>query len=472
MERQTRVGVLGQQRVTNNSKRASAERAALTRITARSEIARIAALNALLLVIAAFGLLRWLLVPEATHVSPRWIVVLVPLFAIGMAGVAQLRRIERQGRAIPRWMWASNVVFESLLPTVFIAALYLSGTMPARDALTSPALLAYAIVLVMSPLRLRPMACVAQGLISGVSHGGLVAISGAAHVAGPMGGPASLMYGYAGWIFMTGLAAGFVARQLRAHVENVLTETSARERAEREICVAAEIQRGLLPATEPEIPGFRLAFWNRPADETGGDYYDWQPLPDGRFAVSLADVSGHGLGPALMAAFCRAYARAAFDGRRGVCDAVRQVNALLSADLPPGRFVTFAVAVITPGVPEVEILSAGHGPILVHRAATGVAETHDANAVPLGVDADEPFDGTGCVRLAPGDGIVLVTDGFFEWRRGAGDFFGIERLKETILRAPADPAKTITAMRRDVESFADGSPQTDDLTAVVIRYAG
>ena len=189
---------------------------------------------------------------------------------------------------------------------------------------------------------------------------------------GPLGGPSSLLYGHGGWVILGGFAAAFVARELKGYVVTVLAEAMGRRRAEQEIAVAADIQRGLLPKSPPEIEGFKIAFWSRPAAETGGDYYDWQPLPDGRFAVSLADVSGHGLGPALMAAFCRGI-RAALDGRPGVEDAVRRVNRLLLADLPAGQFVTFAVAVITPGQPEIEVFSAGHGPILIHRQVMGRA---------------------------------------------------------------------------------------------------
>src|SRR5215813_3676354 len=84
--------------------------------------------------------------------------------------------------------------------------------------------------------------------------------------------------------------------------------------------------------------GFEIAAWNKPADQTGGDYYDWQALPDGRVLVALADVTGHGIGPALLAAVCPAYARVSFGQQNGFLKAIEQVNTAVSADVGEGRF--------------------------------------------------------------------------------------------------------------------------------------
>ena len=97
---------------------------------------------------------------------------------------------------------------------------------------------------------------------------------------------------------------------LRANVERLAVEKAVRQRMEHDLDIARQIQRGLLPSSKPDVPGYDIAGWSRAADKTGGDYFDWQVLPDGRILISLADVTGHGIGPALMAAVCRAYARA------------------------------------------------------------------------------------------------------------------------------------------------------------------
>lgn len=454
----------------------AAARARLAHFAVRSEITRLLAFHGLTTLVVCAAIARALLVPDAIKFPLKWFGAYVPVLAyVGLTFVL-LRRVDRRGCAVPRWLQMSNVVVETLLPAGILFGLWRTGTLAADRAMGSPAVLAYAIVLIMSPMRLAPSACLVSGFLAAASHAALVAWSGAAN-SGPMGGPAPLMYAYAAWLLIGGFAAAFVAREMRAYVTAVVAETQARGRAEREIAVAADIQRGLLPKTTPNVAGFRLAFWSRPADQTGGDYYDWQLLPGDRVAVTLADVSGHGLGPALMAAFCRAYARASLDGRPGLCEAMRHINALMTADLPPGRFVTLAAAVLTPGSGKVELLSAGHGPILVHRAASRTVERLEADGMPLGVDDRATFDVAGALTLSPGDALILVTDGFFEWRRASArpedhEQFGIDRLCDAILTAAPDPEAVIAEMRARVESFAAGSPQSDDLSAVIIRFEG
>jgi hypothetical protein len=104
-----------------------------------------------------------------------------------------------------------------------------------------------------------------------------------------------------------GFVAGEVARQIRRHVGAALREEREVERLRGELETARSIQQGLLPKEAPKISGYEIAGWNKPADETGGDYFGWQELPDRRFAFTLADVTGHGIGAALVAATCHAY---------------------------------------------------------------------------------------------------------------------------------------------------------------------
>ena len=84
------------------------------------------------------------------------------------------------------------------------------------------------------------------------------------------------------------------------------------DRINHDIDIARSIQHGLLPASPPQLEHFDVAGWNQPANQTGGDYFDWQLLPDGQLAISVGDATGHGIGPALVSTLCRAYARASF----------------------------------------------------------------------------------------------------------------------------------------------------------------
>jgi serine phosphatase RsbU (regulator of sigma subunit) len=179
-----------------------------------------------------------------------------------------------------------------------------------------------------------------------------------------------------------------VAGQIRIHVSAALREAElqrALERMNHDLGIARSIQQGLLPRHPPDLAGFEIAGWNQPADQTGGDYFDWQALPDGRFAISLADVTGHGIGPALVMAACRAYARASFLAGGDPSTVLDRLNQLLAEDLPADRFVTFAVALLDPVESKLQLLSAGHGPILWYRPATGEIRNLDAQGIPLGL---------------------------------------------------------------------------------------
>jgi serine phosphatase RsbU (regulator of sigma subunit) len=240
---------------------------------------------------------------------------------------------------------------------------------------------------------------------------------------------------------------------------------------ERDLDIAREIQRGLLPRDIPDIPGFEIEGWSKPADQTGGDYFDWMKLPDGGTLITLADVSGHGIGPALIVAVCRAYMRAAAAGN-GVAleSAISRVNDLLQMDIPEERFVTAAVGVLRPDSNELLLVSAGQAPLFFYRAASRTVENWAADDLPLGVLPGVTFDCARKVQFEPGDALVLTTDGFFEWSNDAGEQFGIHRLEAFVAaHARESPSKFIGALHAEVVAHAAGRTQPDDLTIVVVK---
>ena len=158
------------------------------------------------------------------------------------------------------------------------------------------------------------------------------------------------------------------------------------DKVERDLDIAREIQRGLLPRDIPDTPGFEVEGWSQPADQTGGDYFDWMKLPDGGTLITLADVTGHGIGPALIVAVCRAYMRAAAAGNGVALEAaIARVNDLLQMDIPDERFVTAAVGVLRPESNQMSLVSAGQAPLFFYRAASRTVENWAAADVPLGV---------------------------------------------------------------------------------------
>ena len=186
--------------------------------------------------------------------------------------------------------------------------------------------------------------------------------------------------------------------------------------------------------------------------------------------VSLADVTGHGIGPALLAAVCHAYARSNFSIAQNLPTAFEHINQELGADLGTGRFVTFVAAVCCPGCPEVEMLSAGHGPLFFYSRPEDRFTTMNAHALPFGIFPVFQSDPPARLQLHAGDLILLATDGFFEWENDQGEQFGVQRM-EGVMRASRDLAASeiISHLYDAVIRFSNGTKQQDDLTAVLIK---
>lgn len=444
----------------------------------RSERHRILSLLAALFIAVMVSLIR-----EWAADVPGWfgqflpaLVVVAVLFFYEFAFYFYLGRKIRSRQHPPPMVWMVNLIIECAAPSVI---LYIASEMPrygAFWALSGPVVLAYFFFIIASTLRLSPRLCVLTGIASAAGYLVVLALLIARHRGTPAADealPLSIYGTYAAFLLIGGLAAAGVAKLIRRHVIVALEESETRQRFEHDLGIARSIQQGLLPRTRPEVGGFDIAGWSQPADETGGDYYDWQTLPDGRLAVSLADVTGHGIGPALVTAVCRAYARASFPTSREIGELVGHVNNLLVEDLDGGRFVTFAVAVVDGAANQIELISAGHGPVLYFCAADDRVELLEATGLPLGIAEGLEFQPSTRVGMNPGDMLILLTDGFNEWANAKGELFGIDRLKESVRKASELSADAvIKKLHAEVTAFAAGAPQLDDLTAVVIRQKG
>jgi len=390
--------------------------------------------------------------------------------------LAAVNRAVRSGGRIGEGMWAAHTVFETVLPAIGIALIANSRIEPAYRPLANLGVPVLLLLITLTTLRLKPWLCLLSGLSAAVSY--LVAAWSMgwrppAFAAASLSGPDTLVEMFALSYLLAGGVAALVARQIRTHVQAALKEAETRSRLERvqhDLQVARSIQQSLLPQGRPRIDGFDVAGWNQPADDTGGDFFDWKTLPDGRLAICLADVTGHGIGPALLASVCRAYARSAIDVSPDLAAAITRVNRELAADLTPGRFATLVAVVCTPGARAVRILSAGQGPLLCYRARENRYVAIDSHTMPLGIMPELPPLSADALDLDPGDLLILATDGFYEWENAAGEAFGEVRAQDAIRAARDLPADRIIANLYDaVKTFSGGTTQKDDLTAVVIR---
>jgi serine phosphatase RsbU (regulator of sigma subunit) len=369
-----------------------------------------------------------------------------------------------------------SIVVDLALPVIAMAILQKYSPRGGYAALSAPVILVLPLVIMLSILRLRPIVCLWTGVAAGAAHAVLVITAIQSSNIAPNHWP--LLFSYGALLVLTGITAAAIAAQARAYVTQAVAEAIAAEKTRQELAgiehdlsIARDIQMGLMPSTAPTIQNFDIAGMARPAQQAGGDYYDWQQMADGRLVVALADVTGHGIGPAIVMAVCRAYARATAPSTPDPEALLAGINRLVFEDLKgSGRFITMVIAILSPDG-TVELISAGHGPTLFYRKATGEIGTFGGDGMPLGLDSTEHYGPHTKLKMESGDVLLLLTDGFIEWQRTAdNEQFGDDRLCQTLSGcASLDARSILNAIDAAVNSFAAGAPQLDDTTAVVIR---
>lgn len=443
---------------------------ALERAIRRSEILRIRTIIGFAGALALFILARFFIMWDWSGIVGPISVALAMILYQGIVLYFATQQ-HQQERSLPLWFWHLNAAIECLMPTFGLINLANSGEVTPALGIIGPPVLGYAFFMTLQILSLRPSVVLVGAAVSAVGFSTLfVVVHVSYHLPFHDPVPVNVVVFYPFLLVLIGIGGAGVCRRIRSHVIAEIAHAHQRDAAESELGAASKIQRSLLPESPPEISGFEIAGWSRPAVHTGGDYYDWQSLPDGNVAVLLADVSGHGLGPALVAAFCRAYTRACLAHHDSLADAVSRVNSLVIDDLPEGWFITFVATILHPDENSVELYSAGHGPILHYLAASGEVEASGADAMPLGVGRDLGNTEARRIVLAAGDLLVLITDGFIEWPGPDGTRYGKERLQESLMQsAHKAPGDIVVAAIEDLESFAGNTPQEDDLTIVVIK---
>lgn len=243
-------------------------------------------------------------------------------------------------------------------------------------------------------------------------------------------------------------------------------------RLERSLDIASQIQRDLMPAIPKDVPGFDVFGWYRPAEHTTGDFLETLTLKNGRLALALGDVTGKGIGPALIMenakGALRTYLRLVDDPAR----IMTQLNNDLAARMDAGRFLTLFLAVFESDG-RVRAVNAGHTPPLVWRAKTQTLETIDGNGPALGMSDDYEYEGREPHVLQSGDVLIAYTDGFDEARSTGeqGALFGEEGVREALLQAAQGGAGAKEIVERIVRAVLEwtGGKQYDDMALVVVR---
>ena len=264
-----------------------------------------------------------------------------------------------------------------------------------------------------------------------------------------------------------------LSRQIAVALEAARLHLDSLEKArlEQSLELASAVQGGLMPQVPTDVPGYDLFGWYRSAERTSGDFFDFVRVRDGRLGVVIGDVTGHGIGPALLTASAQASLRAFLRVVADPADAVTMLNQDLAERSEDGMFLTLFLALLAPDG-RVDFVNAGHTPPLVLRAADGEIRELRGTGPALGMIDEFTYERGEAVELARGDLLVAFTDGLVETRpRGGEELFGDERLRRALARAAAEHDRA----REIVEAFVgealrfSGGYLDDDVTVVLAK---
>ena len=259
-----------------------------------------------------------------------------------------------------------------------------------------------------------------------------------------------------------------VATQASIAIENArLHEEALYQRSfERDLELADQIQRGFLPRGRPQLAGYEFFDYYQPATHVGGDFYDYFPLADGRLAVVVADVVGHGLAAAMLTAKLAAEVRYRLLTTPDPAEVLTQLNTSLPAGLGEYHFVTLVLGVLAPETGEVTIVNAGHMPPLLRLEGGRVSEVgKDISGFPLGIVEGVVYQRCS-VQLPPRGLLVFYTDGINEAMNTAKKVYGVNRMLEQLKTAAGSPGQLAQSIIDDVRTFIQGCPQGDDMCLV------
>jgi sigma-B regulation protein RsbU (phosphoserine phosphatase) len=250
---------------------------------------------------------------------------------------------------------------------------------------------------------------------------------------------------------------------------------SERERLQEELKIARDVQMSLLPKTTPQVQGLDIAARCVPAQEVGGDYYDFVRPGSDRLGVVIGDVSGKGTEGAFYMTLTKGFLKAVVRATESPAVILTQANELFCENVDRGNFISMVYASIDAQRASVTFARAGHNPVILYRARLSAAEFFQPKGIALGLESGEVFARTieeVSVSFEPGDVLILYTDGFGEAMNSKKEEYGEKRLQESIVHVAARSAEGIlSGVLADVRSFVGRAEQHDDMTMVVVKRA-
>ena len=260
-----------------------------------------------------------------------------------------------------------------------------------------------------------------------------------------------------------------VVLNVRDVTERLKSQAAIRDSAE-EFRVAREIQQHLFPKQAPIIDGFDIAGASSPAAATGGDYFDYLKTTDGQLVLAVADVSGHGAGPAMLMAETRAYLRLLVRNRHHLGDILVRANNMVGEDVGKDRFITMHLVKLDSKSKMISHSSSGHTPGFVIGEKGEIKSKMKRTGIALGVTPDAPYEVEGPLKLVKGDIIILLTDGLAETPNSEGELFGAQRVIDELHRNRSlSAAEIVNSVFKRVADFSQGAEQEDDYTMIVAK---
>jgi serine phosphatase RsbU (regulator of sigma subunit)/pSer/pThr/pTyr-binding forkhead associated (FHA) protein len=259
-----------------------------------------------------------------------------------------------------------------------------------------------------------------------------------------------------------------IASQAAIAIDNAqLYDQALRQKAlQRDLELAREVQKGFLPDASPDFPGYEFFHYYQPAEFVGGDYFDYIPLRDGRLAIIVADVVGHGIAAALLMAKLSAEARYSLVSEPDLSAALARLNNRITA-LGIEKLITMVLVVLDPRSHKLWVMSAGHMAPIVRRSSGQVEEPGDGNGgFPLGLMEDSDYEIVE-TTINPGELFVLYTDGINESCAPSGDQYSTDRIRAFVSKSSDSPAHLGKRLVDDVRSnMGPDAPQEDDMCLV------
>ncbi|MBU6174728.1 MAG: SpoIIE family protein phosphatase, partial [Planctomycetes bacterium] len=260
-----------------------------------------------------------------------------------------------------------------------------------------------------------------------------------------------------------------VANQAGIAIENAQLheQVVAKKLVEQDLELAKQVQMAFLPKSSPEIPGYSFFQYYNPANQIGGDYFDYIELGNNRLAIVLADVVGHGVAAAMFMAKLSAETRFAFASIDDPCQAMATLNDRITA-LGAERFITMTAIILDYVANKASIVIAGHMPPIMWTQKKALEEPGaDTGGPPLGIMSDIPFDKVE-VDILPGESMTLYTDGIFEAPNAGGEQFSIERVRKQVAKSASDIQVTGNEIISQVQQHIVGCDQEDDMCLVIL----